>query len=154
MTLEELLKGVNYRINYFEKTQEGITFNILKPGVPITPYKEMWKYYSIVDLKTKKLILHVGKNKIEGDYEFFVANFGHEDVDDSVFSEIFDEIAYLYSKQEKNRAAAYLYAKQGNKKNPYLYSKHERNKNTTYKLISYAMAKNRHLFTQSKVRGA
>ncbi|MBO7509023.1 MAG: hypothetical protein J6T57_01985 [Alphaproteobacteria bacterium] len=54
MTLEELLKGVNYKIKYFEKTQKGITFNILKPGTSITPYKETWKYYSIVDLETKK----------------------------------------------------------------------------------------------------
>jgi hypothetical protein len=152
MTLKELLKGVNYKIEYFEKTQEGITFNILKPEVPITPYKETWKYYRIVDLKTNKLILHIGRNKIEEEYEFFVANFGHELVEDPVFLEIFNEIAYLYSKQEKNRAAAYFYAKQKNNKVPYVYSKHERNKKATYKLISDAVAMNRQLFAQSKVR--
>ncbi|MBO7509022.1 MAG: hypothetical protein J6T57_01980 [Alphaproteobacteria bacterium] len=87
-----------------------------------------------------------------GDYEFFVANFGHEDVGDSVFSEIFNEIAYLHSKQEKNRVATYFYARRKNKKAPYLYSKHERNKEKAYKLISDAIAMNRRLFIESKVR--
>lgn len=152
MTLEGLLKGINYEIKFFEKTQEGIQFNILKSEVPLRPYKARWRYYTITDSNTKKTILHVGWNKVDKECEFFVANFGHELVEDSVFSEIFNEIAYLHSKQEKNQAATYFYAKKKNIEAHYLYSKHERNKKATYKLISDAIAMNRQLLVPSKMR--
>lgn len=152
MALKELLKGVNYKIERFEETKEGIQFNILKPEMHIRPYKARWGYYRVKDLKTNKLILHIGENKVDDEREFFVPNFGHELVDDSFFSEILNEIAYLYFKQEKNQVATYFYAKRKNKGKPYLYSKHERNKRATYKLISDAMAINRQLFAQSKAR--
>ncbi|MBP5485755.1 MAG: hypothetical protein J6Y07_03560 [Alphaproteobacteria bacterium] len=152
MTLEELLNGINYEIKFFEKTEEGIQFNIFNPDVQLRPFKARWKYYTITDSNTKKIILHVGWNKVDKECEFFVANFGHKLVEDSVFSEIFNEIAYLHSKQEKNPAVTYFYVKKKRMRAPYLYSKHERSKTVTYKLISDAIAMNRQLLMSSKVR--